>query len=61
MMLRENSLDGLRCAQMLNNESPARTVADTITKDENMQVSQHSSKPNVSCSTSIVETVNSSQ
>jgi hypothetical protein len=29
---------------MLNNESPARTVADSITKDENMQVTQHRSK-----------------
>jgi hypothetical protein len=32
---------------MLNNESPVRTVADRITKDEDIQVSQHSSKPNV--------------
>jgi hypothetical protein len=32
---------------MLNNESPAGTAADRITKDEDMQVSQHRSKPHV--------------
>jgi hypothetical protein len=32
---------------MLNNESPARTAADSITKDEDMQVSQHRSKTTV--------------
>jgi hypothetical protein len=30
---------------MPNNESSAWTVADRVTKDEEMQVSQHSSKP----------------
>jgi len=30
------------------NESPARTAADSITKDEDLQVSQHSSKHHVS-------------
>jgi len=29
---------------MLNNESPAGTVADSITKDEDLLFSQHSSK-----------------
>ncbi len=33
---------------MLNNESPARTVADSITKDGDMPVSQHSSELHVS-------------
>jgi hypothetical protein len=36
-----------RYAQKLNNESPAQTVADSITKDEKMHVSQHRSKPTV--------------
>jgi hypothetical protein len=29
----------------MNNESPAGTAADSITKDEDLQVCQHSSKP----------------
>ena len=32
----------------MNNESPAQTADDSITKDEDLQVSQHRSKPNVS-------------
>ena len=34
----------------MNNESAARTEADRITKDEDMQFSQHSSKPHIAWS-----------
>lgn len=34
---------------MLNNESLAKTAADSITKAEDMQVCQHNSKSGVSC------------
>jgi len=38
---------------MLINESPAGTAADSITKDEDLQFSQHSSKP-LCCAESLV-------
>jgi hypothetical protein len=40
----------------LNSKSQARTKDDSEQKDEDMQVSQHNTKPNVVCSPNVLST-----